>query len=344
MNYELKNIDNIELFSTEKPRSIKLRQLSFTNVSSKWNFVSPTVTENVVSVDDTKDSNDEIQKNKLPISIGNLDDKIVLIDLTGDIFQSIKRRVLAVSSEMYKNISDNVIKAFANNDNQMDTVSEEINDEEIRQAVKDAFDQIDFSVPDKDDVVITPEEVNDTISDVNNEVDFSYDNSDVKIPDISDFESDNNENDSIDVSDDNTKSLFSFEDINFDKIESSQDEPDSQDIVGSNEVDQDSYVDVESDNLDNILSEINELKAQKDEQDKKTEDAINLAIKKEKEKEKAKLDFEKYKTTIKEELDKSKKAEEENLAKAKKAEEFTTALSDVMNSGNSIKNSFVTEN
>ena len=345
MNYELKNIDNIEFFSTEKPRSIKLRQLSYANVLSKWVVDVPSTVENVVDdyIPDSTGVDNEIVK--LPVAVGNLESQIVLIDSVWGALQSIKRRVLAVSSEMYQNMNNNVAKVFDVDNTANNNVSEEINDDEIRQAVKDAFDQIDFNVPDSNDVVITPEEVNDTVSDVSNEVDFSYTDNNTEIPDIGNFDSDNEENSSIDVDEyKEDKSLFNFGDVNLDKIESNEVESSNQDAVESNEFDQVSSFDTDSDNIDSILSEIKELKAQKDEQDKKTEDAINLAIKKEEEKEKVKSDFAKYKTTMKEELDRSKKEEEENLAKAKKAEEFTAALSDIMNNGNSITNSFITEN
>ena len=338
MNYELRNIDNIEFLLANKPRSIKLRQLSYTNVLNNWSFDVSSIAENVVDnyIPDTEVANEEIVK--LPVLVGNLEDQILLIDSSWGTFQSIKRRLLAVSSEMYQNINNSVAKVFGGNIADSTVVSNEINDDEIKQAVKDAFDQIDFNVSNNtDDVVITPEEVNDTVSDVNNEVDFSYGSDDVEIPNIDNFESDDKENN-------DDKSVFNFEDVNFDKIESNEVEIDKQDAVVDNEFDQNTLDDSDSDDLDNILSEIRELKAQKDEQDKKTEDAINLAHKKEEEKEKAKIDFANYKSTIKEELDRSKKEEEENLAKAKKAEEFTAALSDIMNNGSTISNSFITEN
>ena len=386
MNYELKNIKDLNCFLVSQSRKIKLRQTSFANAVNTWmssvssdvveapeqptpvetNTFNPennVVAEESVPYNDTVVTPPEVSLNKVEVNVGNLADTIMLIDENNGVFQTFKRRVLAVSSEMYNNIIANVSSAFSGEANSNDSINT-VDEEEIKQAVKDAFDridfnqpvvddinseqsedvisndqtvkdafdQIDFNQPKEDEVVISPEEVTNTIEDTNN-ISFTYDDNvnnfsnDIEIPVSSEPESEEKINTEEPVEDNKEEDnqLFNFENINFDKIDVDTDE-----VTSSI----DSYVDTSnlgSIELDDLLSEVKELQAKKDEQARKTADSEKLAIEKEQEKEKAKADFINYKTAMKEELDKSKKVEEENLARAKEAEEFTAALSNIMN-------------
>ncbi len=399
MNYELKNIKDLNCFLVGQSRKIKLRQASFANTVNVWmksvssdvveapeqptsvvetpvqseqsipvetNTFNPennVVAEENVPYNDTVVTPPEVNLNKVAVNVGNLADTIMLVDEKDGLYQTFKRRVLAISSEMYNNITTNVNNAFSGEANTNDSVNT-VDEEEIKQAVKDAFDridfnqpvvddisdeqsndvvsndqtvqdafdQIDFNQPKQDEVVISPEEVTNTIEDTNN-ISFTYDDNvnnfsnDIDIPVNSEPESEEKINfeENIEDNKEDDNQLFNFENINFDKID-----VDKEEIAPSidNDVDTSNLGSVE---LDDLLSEVKELQAEKDEQERKTADSEKLAMEKEQEKEKAKADFINYKTAMKEELDKSKKAEEENLARAKEAEEFTAALSNVMN-------------
>lgn len=399
MNYELKGLSDSGYTLASQSRKIKLRQVSFANVFGKWkavsavptnvevpvqptpveenNFVAPV--EPVVGVENTDSAVEapvESVINKLPVGVSTLSGLIVLVDTNWGALPTLKRRVLAISQEMFNNINSNVNKSVAapvdvpeeapvvdgvdSIDEEeikqavkdafdkidfstpaVDSIKTDTAVEENNQAVKDAFDQIDFTQPAEEDIVISPEEVNNTVVDTD-DISFSYgDNNDTKDEEVSiDFDNTADESTDADINQtpDNSdidNGLFSFEDINFDKIDT-----DTKDDVVSYSIDDNKAGEVSSVELDSLLSEVKELKAKKDEQDRKTASAEKLATEKEQEKEKAKADFIKYKSEIKEELDKSKKIEEENLERARKAEEFTTAISNIMNSNSDISVNF----
>ncbi|MBQ2639950.1 MAG: hypothetical protein IJF92_04215 [Bacilli bacterium] len=347
MNYELKYNDNGFISSITEPRRIKLRKLSFGNVFNAWNSFINNNIEDDFNQNDSEIKTDFIPNNKvfetsikrMDVNISNLDDEIMMIDNDYGYVRSIKRRVLAISKDMYDGIITNVFNIYESN---ISNVNTKVDEDEIRQAVKDAFDQIEFDEPTNEDIVITPEEVSNTVVSYddqndtedlekdfnNNEFDSnSYIEDDINpqeedVQDDFDTPEDNNEDMTKELESDeynDKQPLFNFEDINFDSI----------DIEDEKQIEDDSY---EENNfeLNDIIAQAKELKAKKDEQDKKTEAAKNLALAKEKEKEKIKEEFVSYKRDIEEELNKSKQLEQENLERARKAEEFSEALSSIM--------------
>ena len=196
MNYELKYIDNDSISSIGESRRIKLRKVSFANVNDTWkgivkNNVSeiPDQTDNEVTDSFvTNDNNDFVENDtiKVNVNLDDINDEIFILDPNYLLIDSIKRRVLAISKEMYDNIIFNVNNTLQNSnleDNNM-----EINEDEIKQAVKDAFEQIDFDKPEDNDIIITPEEVNSTVISYDNQPDESYDE-DNSLDDISTEES-----------------------------------------------------------------------------------------------------------------------------------------------------------
>jgi len=321
MNFELKNIKETNYYVTDAARRIKLRKSSFSNVNDSWvgfydaanSEISNDINDSTINVVnntgniDIPEADDVI---KLPIAIPNLNDSVFLLDIDWNSVSSIKRRALSLSSVMFLNVCNNVKKSY--DDDSLDD-STAVDEEEIKQAVRDAFQQIRFKNT-TNDIVITPEEVNDTVElsnvsyseNANDDSNVDTDKDDlVNTSSSSGFDKDT----ASDAFDDPT---FKFDSIDFSKINYGDDPQDSTE-------------------LQDLLNRVKQLKLEKDEQDKKTQDAVALAQKKEKEKDEVKARFIAYQTSIEEELNKSRKVEEENLEKAREAEKFTSALVDVMN-------------
>ena len=342
MNFELKYFETSSFLSDSKVRKIKLRKLSFSNVLDKWNSFNNTVVPSAntsypennikvdsdintnvevptISIDETETKKVEEEITKLPINMASLTDVISIIDTKWDSLNLIKRRALALNKTMYDNMITNT-----NVDNSLpEEPSVEIDEEEIKQAVKDAFEQINFNKSDvEEEVMISPEEVSNTVAE-NDDNNITFDNN---------IESDipNDTFNSVD------EPIFKFEDVNFDKIsnESSNDiefdniPKENKFIMDDNSF---SITDDSSSELESLLEIAKQLKNEAEEQERKTNDAHKLAMEKEAEKEKVKADFAAYQPAMKEELERRKKEEQEALEQARKDEEFTSALVNLMN-------------
>ncbi|MBE6157377.1 MAG: hypothetical protein E7160_01130 [Firmicutes bacterium] len=348
MNFDLKYNDLAsEFLLCDKSRKIKLRKASFSSVVSKWTEFVNEQAANVtavndsfqeapqsdvlpiptINVDETETKKVEEQITKLPIGIPSLADKIVLVDTNWGDTIFIKRRALALNKTMYTNMIKNTGASEENY-----TVPEinndiDIDEEEIKQAVKDAFEQISFNKADvEEEVMISPEEVSSTVTDTdttdNNYMDISFD---INTP------KEEQEENEVAVE----EPIFKFENINFDKInpgftnnESTNDVEESKFIISDYSMNID---DNSSEELKDLLEAAKELKNQALEQERKTNDAHKLAMEKQARKEQAKADFIAYKNAMEEELNRKKKEEEEALEQARQDEEFTSALVNIMN-------------
>lgn len=329
MNFELTNFEENDYSAAISPRKIKLRSVSFTNVCDHFNSFCSSIKSDIDNDNAMNFGNIAIPEVdnviKMPITVPSLEDTISLLDIDWDNAISIKRRALSLSSIMFSNMCSNVNIPSMDFDVEN---SDELDEDEIKQAVKDAFQQIKFRDNVKNDVVITPEEVSDTVEVSNDDITGNQEIS---------FSTDLANNDSdAEYSDKNIFSteepLFKFENINFDNINSdyvsNSVENDVSNIIFNND-----SVNEFSDSfeLKNLLDKVKELKMKKSEQDKKTQNAVDLAREKEKEKDEVKAKFMAYQASIEEDLDKSKKIEKENLERAREAEKFTSVLVDIMN-------------
>ena len=340
MNFDLKYNDLSSGFLLcDKSRKIKLRKTSFSNVVDKWTefaneqAVNTTVNDSfeevapqsdvlpipTINVDETETQKVEKEITKLPISIPSLTDKIVLIDTDWENMIFVKRRALALNKTMYTNMLKNT-GAGEENYTTPDT-DIDIDEEEIKQAVKDAFEQISFNKADVEkEVMISPEEVSSTVvsdnTDNDNYMDINFDI--------------NTREDEV-----TEEPIFKFESVNLDKINN-----DYTNDQANNNVEESKFIisdysmnndDNSSEELKDLLEAAKELKNQALEQERKTNDAHKLAMEKQARKEQVKADFIAYKNAMEEELNRKKKEEEEALEQARQDEEFTSALVNIMN-------------